>query len=149
MTADTLPPSLTPSLLLRWFRVALVGSGLIAAFVYLNSVGGPQLVIVGVLWPLGPAFGMVSGVHRASNEAWQKRSSLLTTVLVYSLLFCVILFPAIVALFISRVDIALALTVAIILALALIVRLAAVFGFPHTPHPSPLPAKPGRGDRKS
>ena len=133
MTADLPSPNLTPSLLLRWIRVALVGSGLIAAFFYLYTVGGPQLVIIGVLWPLGSAFGMMNGVERASHEAWQKRSSRLTTVLVFSLLLCVILFPAIVALFIGRMDIALALTVTIILALALIVRLTAVFGLQQNP----------------
>lgn len=107
----------------QWLRMVLIVVVLLAALVYLHSTGGLSLLLVATIWPLGPVFGMQSGLRRASPEAWQKQSSKVVGILVYAILFSMILFPAIVALFIGRPDVALALAVTIILIMALILRI--------------------------
>lgn len=132
-----------PSVLPRWLYLMVFLSVLISAFVHLHATSGLRLVLIALLRPLGAVFGMQNGIHRASPEAWQKRPSKLAGTLVYSLLFSLILFPAIVALFIGRPDVALALTVAIAFTMALIFRICGL------PHPSPLSTKPEGGGRMS
>lgn len=130
-----------PSVLPRWLYRILFLSVLITALVYLHAISGLRLVLIATLWPLGPVFGMHNGIRRASPEAWQKRPSKFVVIMFYSLLFSIILFPAIVALFIGRLDVAMALTVAIVFSMALILAIL--------PHPSPPSTKLEGVDRMS
>jgi hypothetical protein len=117
----------------QWLRRVVVWVVAIAALLYLNRVGGFQLIAVGVCWGIPIALGMESCLRSATQEAWERKQSKLSKpMLCWFWLF--VLSPACVAIFWNGPFIAVSPAMTILFAMALVVQLCTLlFGFRQIP----------------
>lgn len=104
-----------------YYLIRIVGMSAVAAcaLFYLRNIGGYSLLLVALLWGIGPALGMDNAVRTAAALGIEySKSSWIRSAIGYCILWGTILAPAIIAIAVGRPIAALCLAVSVVIVMS-------------------------------